>query len=312
MQCRDFREVADSFLGDELLVETNHDVIVHLESCADCRRELAARRDLRKTLRASFANANELKIGDEFASRLHSALQTASTTSAVSLTWRSRAWLIAAGLVIAMTLGIVTAWRQRPPTDSQTAAQRQPQNTAAIKASDAQPRAGDLAVDANAILARMSEVAAGDHRDCAIGHRLPDRPISLEEAGREHDRAFSDLAKAVMSDRDKFNLVMAHACLFKGRWFAHVVVRHRDRLVSLLVTKLDSAAANVSSNEKLAQNPEGQVIACSTGEGFRVSCFRAFQYAVFVVSDLDEGENLAFARRLAPSVYEHLTQTEHA
>ena len=62
MQCRDFREVADSYLSDELLVETNHDVIAHLETCADCRRELAARRELRTILRTSFAKAEELQI----------------------------------------------------------------------------------------------------------------------------------------------------------------------------------------------------------------------------------------------------------
>jgi len=31
MLCRDFREIACSFLDDELLVETNHDVIKHAE-----------------------------------------------------------------------------------------------------------------------------------------------------------------------------------------------------------------------------------------------------------------------------------------
>ena len=78
MQCRDFCEVADSFLGDDLLIETNHDVITHLESCAGCRRELAARRELRKTLRASLGNAAELQIRDDYASRLHSELRAAA------------------------------------------------------------------------------------------------------------------------------------------------------------------------------------------------------------------------------------------
>lgn len=312
MQCRDFCEVADSFLGDELLIETNHDVITHLESCAGCRRELAARRELRKTLRASFGNAGELQIRDDYASRLHSELRAAAATGAVSLNMRPAAWMIAAGIVLAVTLGTIAVWRQRTQTGAQTAAQHQPQNTTAIKASNAQPRPGDIAVDVNAILGRMSELAAGDHRDCAIGHRLPDRPISLDEAGRKHDRAFLELRQAVMSHRDDFNLVMAHACLFEGRWFAHVVVRHRGRLVSLLVTKLDGPNANASSNERLSNDPEGQVIACSAAEGFRISCFHTTQYAVFVVSDLEEGENLAFARRLAPSVYEHLTQVEQA
>ena len=35
MRCEDFREIADSFLSDELLVETNHEVVRHLEDCED-------------------------------------------------------------------------------------------------------------------------------------------------------------------------------------------------------------------------------------------------------------------------------------
>ena len=92
MQCRDFREVADSYLSDELLVETNHDVITHLEACADCRRELAARRELRTILRASFAKAEELQMPHEFASRLHGKLHAAATSGPMSLSILPRKW----------------------------------------------------------------------------------------------------------------------------------------------------------------------------------------------------------------------------
>ena len=314
MQCRDFREVADSYLSDELLVETNHDVIAHLETCADCRRELAARRELRTILRASFAKAEGLQMPDEFASRLHNELRTAATSGAMSLNIRHRQWMIAAGLVLAVTFGAIVVWqRQRAQTNSQMADKRQPQNTAAVKPSDVGPRPADIAVDANAILARMSELAAGDHRDCAIGHRLPDRPIALEEAAGKYDRAYLDLTKAVMSHRDDFDemmeLVMAHACLFKGHWFGHIVVRYRGRLVSLLVTRLEDSSGIATS--KLPKDLEGQVIACSTVGGYQISCFRTVHHGVFVVSDLEEGENLALARKLAPSVYEHITHAEH-
>jgi hypothetical protein len=314
MQCRDFREVADSFLSDELLVETNHDVIAHLETCADCRRELAARRELRTILRDSFAKAEELQMPDEFASRLHSELRIAVTSGAMSLSMLPRAWMIAAGVIVALTFGAIAVWqRQRVQTNSQMANKSQPQNTAEVKPSDVQPRPADLAVDVNAILARMSELAAGDHRDCAIGHRLPDTPIPLEEAGQKYDRVYLDLTKAVLSQRDDFNeaieLVMAHACLFKGHWFAHLVVRHRGHLVSLLVTRLEDSSGSATP-EKLPKDSAAQVIGCSTAEGFQISCFRTAQHGVFVVSDLEEGENLAFARRLAPSVYEHITHAE--
>lgn len=315
MQCRDFREVADSYLSDELSVETNHDVIAHLESCADCRRELEARRELRTILRASLAKAEEMQVSDEFASRLHSELHAAATSGAISLNIFPRAWMIAAGVIVAVTFGAIAVWqRQRAQTNSQMADNSQPQNTAAVKPPDVQPHPAEIAVDANAILSRMSELAAGDHRDCAIGHRLPDKPIPLEEAGRKYDRTYLDLKKAVMSHGDDFNevieVVMAHACVFRGHWFAHIVVKHRGRLVSLLVTRLEDSSGIATPKETLPKDSAAQVIACSTAGGYQISCFRTAQHGVFVVSDLEEGENLALTRRLAPSVYEHITHAE--
>ena len=55
MQCEEFKQVADSYLSDELLVESNLDVMAHLETCDDCRRDLDARNALRSRLRSAIA-----------------------------------------------------------------------------------------------------------------------------------------------------------------------------------------------------------------------------------------------------------------
>jgi len=60
MECRDVREMADSFLGDELLTETNHEILRHLESCPVCRADLASRRELREGVRRAFQRAPDL------------------------------------------------------------------------------------------------------------------------------------------------------------------------------------------------------------------------------------------------------------
>lgn len=309
MQCPDFREVADSYLSDELLVETNHDMITHLEACADCRRELAARRELRTTLRTAFTKAEELQIQDQFAKRFRGELRDTVTTEAISLIPRHRMWMaIAACLLVTAALGLIAWQRQRAQNG---AGKHQEPNVTQV---NDPPRPTPTAVDADLVLAKMSELAAGDHRDCAIGHRLPDRPIDLAEAGRKHDRVYLNLTPAVMSRRDEFaeriELVMAHACVFKGQWFGHIVVRHRGRLVSVLVTKLDSPDGIASATEKLPKKSDAQVIACSTAGGYQISCFRTVRHAVFVVSDLGEGQNLALARELAPSLYEHIKRGE--
>ena len=47
MYCKEFKGIMDSYISDELLIETNHEVLRHLENCSDCRDELAERRNLK-------------------------------------------------------------------------------------------------------------------------------------------------------------------------------------------------------------------------------------------------------------------------
>ena len=75
MNCRDVREVADSFLCEELLTETNHDILRHLDTCPSCRTEIDARRRLRGALRTAFNRAPELQPAGAFADRLRDQLR---------------------------------------------------------------------------------------------------------------------------------------------------------------------------------------------------------------------------------------------
>src|SRR5678816_1790463 len=75
MQCHQFREVADSYLGNELSVETIHDINTHLEHCSSCRAELESRRALRGTLRQAFIGSPENQVRPEFVARLNTELQ---------------------------------------------------------------------------------------------------------------------------------------------------------------------------------------------------------------------------------------------
>jgi anti-sigma factor RsiW len=67
MQCREVCDLLDSFLGQELMVETNHELMRHLETCPDCRGELEARRQLRTVLRRAFTNTDALHPRPNFA-----------------------------------------------------------------------------------------------------------------------------------------------------------------------------------------------------------------------------------------------------
>src|SRR5262245_5360853 len=99
MNCRDVRDIADSFLSEELLTETNHDILRHLDTCPSCRTEIDARRRLRRAVRDAFNRAPELQPSAEFRNRLHDQLRAASVPR--TRRWsRSSRWLaLAAGVV---------------------------------------------------------------------------------------------------------------------------------------------------------------------------------------------------------------------
>ena len=52
VECQQMREMLDSYLAAELLVETNHQILRHLSGCNGCRAELARRQRLRLLMKA--------------------------------------------------------------------------------------------------------------------------------------------------------------------------------------------------------------------------------------------------------------------
>jgi hypothetical protein len=309
MQCRDFREIADSYLADELLIETNHEVIRHLESCADCRRELSARRELRSKLRQGFQRAAELQMRDEFAGKLHNRLRTAALRPSASA-FRILGARRVAYIAIAASLVLVAAWgframQERSVTQSSVANEAGRETPTPVASEPQNP--GSRAALVSAL---FTGNAIGNHRDCAINHRLKEKPIDLDEAGRSYDRAYINLVKAVMSDGQLpvgATLVAAHSCIFNEQRFGHVILKYHDQLVSVLVTTLDGTEA--SDQNALGASKE-ESISSAGSDVYCLAHFETARHAVFVVSGLSEAENMGLARAITPSVSKHIERAE--
>jgi anti-sigma factor RsiW len=201
MQCRDLRELADSFLSEQLLVETNHELLRHLETCPDCRADIAGRRVMRDGLRAAFGRAEDLRPRPEFGAELRAKLRPAPAVvsrRSVLQSW----WALAAGVALAAGGGLF------------------------VRNSSSRSRLGMLARE-----------AAGDHQNCAVKFNLAERPIPLEEAARRYGAPYAALATFVPPTVEgPLDVLDRHACVYQGRRFGHVVFRYRGALTSLLVT----------------------------------------------------------------------------
>src|SRR5581483_212843 len=214
--------------SDQLLVETTHEIVHHLETCPSCREEIGSRRRLRSQLQSAIAVAPELAPRPEFVDALTARLR-ASAPAAPAHTLTRRAW--------------IESW------------------WAAAAALAALVGGGIFARDTirRSRLATLAASAAGDHQNCAIKFNLSERPIPLEEAARRYDPAFASLQTLPLPPALSGATVLdRHSCVFGGRRFAHVVFRYHDRIVSLLVTNGDGTSGETPS---LVANDSGLRVA---------------------------------------------------
>ena len=205
MQCREVRQLAEAFVSEQLLVETTHDIVAHLERCPACRAEIAGLRRLRASGQSAFANAPDLAPRPEFLSSLTARLHAEATTARPA---RWTTWLgMAASLLLVLGLGFgVREWSLFN-------------------------------------LSTLLHAAIGDHRFCALDFKLAEKPITLEEAARRFgpvNRRLESIEPSTTAlSGGPLRILERHSCVFEGRRFAHIVLTYQGQAVSLLVTTDD-------------------------------------------------------------------------
>jgi hypothetical protein len=265
MQCREVRDLADSFLSEQLLVETNHQVLRHLEGCSACRAELESRRELRAAIRRAFIHNESFRISDEFRSRAVSRLRT--TIPGKLARMNSRRWMI--GLTVAAVLILVAGVGEFLRTRG---------------------------------ISLIVQDAVADHQNCAVQFRLPEKPISLEAAAR-YDPSFRLLQDMPSDDWSSplgpLRIVDRHSCVFQGRRFAHIVLQIQGQVVSLLVT------ANEVRVRETRQDGGGlpRLAELPSEDGFQVVSFDVPGHTVFLVGSLGEQQLRQVAQSLSAPLY---------
>lgn len=278
MKCRDFREIVDSYLSDELLTETNHDVLRHLEMCADCRTEIQDRRILRVKLKSAVKNAAQFQMRDGFHQELKVNLRRNSQTSTGRKTFfgtnKNSLMAVAACLILTFGLGF---WFFRQQT--------------------ANSYSTDVAVGKHSVQqTSLQSIALGDHQNCAVKFNLADDPIDIDLASPQ----FADLRKTVLNplenSPDEYEFIESHTCKFQGHDFTHIVFQHRGKMISVLLT--DSQNFDSLKNDEIIK---------TSADNYHVARFDWKNQAVFVVSDLPEQENFATAEILASAAHQQFS-----
>jgi anti-sigma factor RsiW len=236
LDCRHVREVMDSYLSEELSVETNHGFLRHVAECRDCAAELQRRRRLRALLSVTLdapVNADRVR---------------ARITHAVDREQRS--WQRAArfgGVAATLVAAVAVAyWLSRP-------------------------------VDAAAY-----DDSAADHVACALTYPIG-TVYDPTRAAQNLASPFEHIVDAIGRSHGAYHVIDAHMCPYKGRNYAHVVIRGDGQTLSLFAERAERGTLPDTPTTVLAGDTLD--VHATTRLGYRISALATRDYQLFLVSE---------------------------
>jgi Putative zinc-finger len=283
MECRNFKELLDSYLSDELAVESNHQIIRHSEICPNCRSEMAARRNMRSMLRESFKVTT---ASPDFKNRLRASLREEAnpivpTIEKISLwnrllsSFATQKLAFASAIFIAVAAGAFYIFQ---PTK--------------VEAAELSPQ--------------LFSQAAGDHDYCSAKWLQYQNPVTEMFGTDSIDPEFKNLPQLSQHQALGLTLHHAHVCTQEGRLFAHLVYTRGADMISLLITERNSAALKNGIIPNDNGLKDGIQNAFKIKEKYTISAIQTSKHIILIVSSLDETSNKQLAEKLAQPISQHL------
>jgi Putative zinc-finger len=275
--CEKIRSYLDSYLSNELLIETNHEVLKHLEGCRDCSAELENRAQLKGLLQKAVRKhqappALEQRIRNDIRAR----------RSAIAFRSPYVHWSLAAAAALLLAVGGWGALRLFKEVN------------------------GGLAERAMAVL----RIGASDHIECAVNHEMSSRRFTFEDMSGSMGQEYIGLVPVVKERVPVgYEIVVAHKCHVNRREFVHLILKNQEKILSLVVTR-KGADTFAGKNLIAALKTSGIPLYNGRAESYQVAGFESRDHLAFLVSNLGEGENLQIASSLAAPVREFLERVK--
>lgn len=272
MDCRRFKDSIDSYLCGELMVETNLEMLRHIEHCETCRHELAARRNISEVLKRA---GRRETLSDEAKARLITRLRAESRIGLWSRWVETVRQFSGRTVVLAATfsLALIAAISYSAFLFSS--------NTAY----------------ASALNDQMLNNVAREHVLCREEFTERDQERLLKSAA-EISPAFETVKKSLAISG--IEIRTTHECDLEGRRFIHLGFARGEQLVSLLVTERNRDAMKsgiIPTDDGLREGLQRSV-----QNEYQVAAYQSSKYIVLVVSQLPALENDALASRLGEPV----------
>jgi len=283
--CEKVRRYLDSYISNELLVESNLEVLRHIEQCSACSQELETRVRIRTSVQVA-ARREEVPPGLE--QKIRREIRERSPVRLWPFDFSLR-WMSAVAALLLISTAIWIGLRSRRELSS--------------KEQDAY--IGRISSGLSNIL----QVGLRDHVHCAVFRKYPKNPPAFAEMAHALGPQYAGLVPLVKTKvPDEYRVILAHRCHVQGRSYVHLVLRSPSSLLSLIITKKNPGESIPAAQLTPVLEAAGVPVYRAAASQFQVAAFETPAYLAFVISDLPEERNLQLAAAIAPSVQGFLNQ----
>ena len=264
--CARIRPYLDSYVNNELLVETNHEVLNHLGSCDGCSEVLRTKVRVKELLRGA---VRRQAVPADLQKRIQTRIRRSPVTD-----WSRMSFAIAACVaLLAVGAGVTRVWKSRQ----------------ALRVAQTERLDGLMSIGLN------------DHLHCALDEGSAWKHYSPEEMTEKLGPDYAGLAPVVRANIPAgFEVVVAHQCLIDNRKFVHLILRKDNKVISVSITK--KSGGESFNGLPPAANAAGLALYQRNLAGSAVSAFETTDYLIFIVSNLPQDRNLTIAENLVTPV----------
>jgi hypothetical protein len=278
--CRLALQAVDPYGGGEIDAAAGAEWRQHVESCAACGKELAARREVRARLKTA-AHRVEMPLG--FETRVRAGLRAAEH----SPRWPLRLGSLAVTAGLCLAIGVAYQQGHLRITESS-------QESYVASMSDR--------------VATFLQAGLQNHLHCAVFRKYPKTAPSLEQAVAELNPKYAPLVPVVKKHVPAdYQVMMSHLCEYRGRRFIHVALRNSQQLLSVLVMRRKGEAID---GVLPALQQSGVALYQGGAQRYQIASFESGSFRVYLVSEMEQTRNLKMLAAMAPEIQVMLQSLE--
>ena len=284
--CEQTLRYLDSYVSNKRMEETQREVLEHLETCSRCSTAFQSRLALKTSLRHA-VQSQEVPVG--LRKQIQDAVRKEYSSRLKPTLWNQR--FLAAAAMLVICLGGWAAFhlvRIAYPIrlSSQLAQEFSPSEQ----------------------IAAVLKIGIDDHVHCVIDSHLDQVVMKPEEMTRRMGLDYAGLLPLIKDNLPEgFVVSVGHRCQVNGREFIHLVLKHEEKAVSVIITEKQRVSFPVG-NQVNSPEVQGVVLHQARLKSLESAGFETKDHLAFVISALDQNENFQIASLLAPPVNDFLNR----